>query len=226
MIRFKVLPAFCLALILSACADDPNRDVYPGAMTGAAADGSMGHYAGNQNGKYVGAAISAIAGTGVSAYMDSQRKQLEKQLAVEAAQNVLQIAQLKEGSLRVRVASDVNFDVGSAQLKPQALNTFSKIADILNTYDQTVVHVVGHTVASGSDELNQSLSERRAATIAEFLSDQGVSANRIRQEGRGVREPIVSSKTREGRQKNRRVDIVIKPVVAGREQEAWMPPPS
>ena len=225
MIRLKALAVASLVLCLSACADDPNHDAYRGAAIGAIAGGLLGHAVGNENGKYVGAAVGAMAGAGVGVYMDKQRKELEKQLATEAARKELQITQLKDGSLKVGVASDASFDVGSAQLKPQALNTFSKIAGILSTYDQTVIHVVGHTDSTGSDELNQSLSERRAASVASYLSEQGVPANRVRQEGRGKREPIASNKTKEGQRQNRRVDIVIKPVVQGREQDAWTPPP-
>lgn len=225
MIKFKTLAIASLALGLNACADDPNRDAYRGAAIGAVAGGLLGHAIGNENGKYVGAAVGAMAGAGAGVYMDKQRKELEKQLAAETARKELQITQLKDGSLKVGVASDASFDVGSAQLKPQALNTFSKIAGILSTYDQTVIHVVGHTDSTGSSELNQSLSERRAASVTSYLSEQGVSANRVRQEGRGKREPIASNKNKEGQRQNRRVDIVIKPVVQGREQEAWTPPP-
>ena len=225
MIQLKILTVASLVLCLSACADDPNRDAYRGGAIGAIAGGLLGHAVGNENGKYVGAAVGAMAGAGVGIYMDKQRKELEKQLATETARKELQITQLKDGSLKVGVASDASFDVGSAQLKPQALNTFSKIAGILSTYDQTVIHVVGHTDSTGSDELNQSLSERRAASVASYLSEQGVPVNRVRQEGRGKREPIASNKSKVGQRQNRRVDIVIKPVVQGREQDAWTPPP-
>jgi outer membrane protein OmpA-like peptidoglycan-associated protein len=225
MIRLSTLIVAGSVLALSACADDPNRDAYRGAAVGAIAGGLLGHAVGNENGKYVGAAVGAMAGAGVGVYMDKQRKDLERQLAAETARKELQITQLKDGSLKVGVASDASFDIGSAQLKPQALNTFYKVAGILSTYDQTVIHVVGHTDSTGSDDLNQSLSERRAASVASYLSEQGVPANRLRQEGRGKHEPIASNKTTDGQRQNRRVDIVIKPVVQGREQEAWAPPP-
>ncbi len=59
-------------------------------------------------------------------------------------------------------------DIDSAQIRPDALNTYAKIASILKTYDKTVVHVVGHTDSSGSAEHNQGLSERRAASVASY----------------------------------------------------------
>lgn len=205
MIRLKSFVVFLLALGLGACANDPNRDAYRGAA--------------------IGAAVGAMGSAGVGVYMDRQRKELEKQLAEETARKELQITTLKDGSLKVGVASDTSFDTGSAQIKPQALNTFAKIGGVLGKYDQTVVHVVGHTDSAGSDELNQSLSERRAASVTSYLEEQGVPDHRLRQEGRGKREPIASNQTKEGQRRNRRVDIVIRPVVQGREQEAWMPPP-
>lgn len=225
MIRFKVLAIASLVLVVSSCANDPNRDAYRGAAIGAVAGAVLGHAVGNEHGKYVGAAVGAMAGAGVGVYMDRQRKELEKQLAAETARKELRITQLKDGSLKVGITSDASFEVGSAQLKPVALTTFSKIAGILSTYDQTVIHVVGHTDSTGGDDLNQSLSERRAASVASYLSEQGVPSNRVRQEGRGKREPLASNKTKEGQRQNRRVDIVIKPVVQGREQDAWTPPP-
>lgn len=201
----------CLAVGLGACADDPNRDAYRGVAIG--------------NGKYSGPIASAVAGAGVGVYMDRQRKDLEKQLVVEIARKELQIIQMKDGALKVGVASDPSFDIGNAQMKPQALYTFAKIGDVLNHYDQTVIHVVGHTDSTGSDGLNQSLSERRAASVVSYLEQQGVSDNRLRREGRGEREPTASNQTRDGQRQNRRVDIVIRPVTQDREQEAWMPPP-
>lgn len=225
MMRLKSCAVFLLALGLGACADDPNRDAYRGVAIGAVAGGLLGHAVGNQNGKYVGAAVGAMAGAGVGVYMDRQRQELEKQLAEETARKELQITPLKDGSLKVGIASDASFDVGSAQLKPQALNTFAKIGSVLSKYDQTVIHVVGHADNTGSDELNQSLSERRADSVASYLGQQGVPDNRLRQEGRGKREPVASNQTKEGQRQNRRVDIVIRPVVQGREQEAWTPPP-
>jgi outer membrane protein OmpA-like peptidoglycan-associated protein len=157
--------------------------------------------------------------------MDEQEKKLQKDLAKEAARNELSIVRMTEDTLRVGIASDVSFDVGSAEIKFNARQTYDKIAAVLRDYDKTIIHVVGHTDSDGTDQYNQGLSERRAEAVANLLANNGVPSARVRIEGRGEREPVASNATAEGKRKNRRVDIVIKTVVEGREQDAERAPP-
>ncbi|MEW6166642.1 MAG: OmpA family protein [Pseudomonadota bacterium] len=224
---FRVVVCIAVAGALGACAtDDPNRRAKTGAAIGAVAGAVIGNQvSGARGAPIVGAVVGAIAGGAVGNYMDKQKAELERQLAEEAARQELQISELADGSLKIGIASDVSFDVDSAQLKPDALDTYAKIANVLKTYDKTVVHIVGHTDSTGSDQYNQSLSERRASSVASYMGGQGLPGTRIRLEGRGEREPIASNETADSRKKNRRVDIVIKPVIEGQEQQAWTPPP-
>lgn len=221
--------AVCVAAVvgLSACAaDDPNRRAKTGAAIGAVAGAVIGKQVSDARGApIVGAVVGAVAGGAVGGYMDRQAAELERQLAEEQARQELQITRISGDALKIGIASDVSFDVGSAQLKPEALNTYAKIASVLKTYDRTVIHIVGHTDSTGSDDYNQGLSERRATSVASYMGGQGLPGTRVRQEGRGEREPIASNATVDGRKRNRRVDIVIKPVVEGQEQQAWTPPP-
>lgn len=210
---------------LVACADSPNRDAARGAAIGAVLGAVVGNQSKSKKGKYVGAAIGALAGAGVGHYMDRQRADLKAKLKAEEEAKMLNITELAEDTLKIGIASDASFDVGSAQLKAESLNTYGKIGSILKSYDKTVIHVVGHTDSTGSDALNQTLSENRAASVAAYLANLGVDPARIRQEGRGKREPIASNATKDGQKQNRRVDIVIKAVVEGNEEKAWTPPP-
>ncbi|HSW14681.1 MAG TPA: OmpA family protein [Solimonas sp.] len=223
----KSLVVAVLATSLVACAtDDPNRR----AKTGAAIGAVLGAVAGNQvsgarGAPIVGAVVGAIAGGAVGNYMDKQKAQLDRDLAAEAARNELQIIKLPGDALKIGIASDVSFDIDSAQIRPDALNTYAKIASVLKTYDKTVIHVVGHTDTTGSDAHNQSLSERRASSVASYMISNGLPAGRVREEGRGERELAVRTGDGVKEARNRRVDIIIKPVIEGREQEAWTPPP-
>jgi len=223
----KPLVAATLAVSIAGCAtDDPNKR----AKTGAAIGAVLGAVAGNQvsgarGAPIVGAVVGAIAGGAVGNYMDKQKAQLDRDLAAEAARNELQIIKLPGDALKIGIASDVSFDIDSAQIRPDALNTYAKIGNILKTYDKTVIHVVGHTDTTGSNEHNQSLSERRASSVASYLASNGVPVGRLREEGRGEREPLVRTGDGVKESRNRRVDIIIKPVIEGREQEAWTPPP-
>ncbi|MGH8453430.1 MAG: OmpA family protein, partial [Nevskiales bacterium] len=177
-------------------------------------------------GKYVGAVAGAIAGGAVGHYMDEQQEKLQKDLAQEAARNELSIVRMSEDTLKVGVASDVSFDVNSAEIKLNARQTYDKIAAVLKDYDKTVIHVVGHTDSDGTDQHNQGLSERRGEAVANLLANDSVPSARLRTEGRGEREPIAGNATADGKRKNRRVDIVIKTVVEGREQDAERSPPN
>ena len=219
-----VAAAMAGALIVTGCAGDPHQRTKIGAGVGAVVGAVVGHQVDGDKGRYIGAAVGAIAGGAVGNYMDRQKAELERQLAEEARRNELQISEMPDGSLRVGVAADASFDVNSADMKSTSRATFGKIASVLKDYDKTVVHVVGHTDSDGSDDYNQQLSERRADTVANFMSGQGVPYDRLKTEGRGEREPIASNATSDGKRRNRRVDIVIKPVVEGQEQRAFQPP--
>jgi outer membrane protein OmpA-like peptidoglycan-associated protein len=221
----RTLATAALVASLGGCADDPNRRAETGAAIGALAGAVVGNQVSHGRGTYIGAAVGALAGAGVGHYMDKQHAELERQLKAEEDRKELSITRLSDDSLKIGIASDASFDVASSQMKANAMTTFSKIAAVLKDYDKTVIHVVGHTDSDGSDQYNQTLSENRAATVTTFMGGQGVPGTRLRQEGRGEREPIATNSTADGKAKNRRVDIVIKAVVEGNEEAAWAPPP-
>lgn len=223
----RISPVFLLAtaVTLSACADDPNRRAKIGAAVGAVTGAVVGHQVNDEEGRYVGAALGALAGAGVGRYMDQQHAELQERLADERAREELYITRMGGDALRVGVASDYSFEIDSAELSFDAQATFDKIANVFKDYDKTAVHVVGHTDSTGSDEYNQKLSERRASAVAKYLSSQGVTSMRIVTWGRGEREPIAGNDTKAGRTRNRRVDIVIKPIVEDQEKQAFEAPP-
>ena len=222
----KPLLISTLVVGVAGCADDPHRRAKTGAGIGAVVGAVIGNSVSDARGApIVGAVVGAIAGGAVGNYMDKQQRELEQQLSEEARNNELQIVRLSGDALKIGIASDVSFDVGSATLKPDALDTYGKIANILKSYDKTVIHVVGHTDTSGTSEFNQSLSVNRAASVGSYLSQSGVPQTRIREEGRGERELLARTADNVKDARNRRVDIVLKPVVEGNEQAAWTPPP-
>lgn len=225
MTRLSIVSLLAAAMVLSACADDPNRRTKIGAVVGAVTGGVIGHQVDGDKGKYVGAAVGALAGAGVGKYMDNQHAELQERLAAEQAREELYITRMGGDALRVGVASDFSFDVDSAELSFEAQSTFDKIANVFKDYEKTAIHVVGHTDSTGSDEYNQKLSERRASAVAKYLSSQGVNSSRMMTWGRGESEPVASNDTKQGRTRNRRVDIVVKPIVEGNEKAAFEAPP-
>lgn len=221
----QVIAAVTSVGLLVGCAtDDPNKGTKIGAAVGAVIGGVLGHQVNDDNGRYVGALVGLAAGAGVGVYMDKQQRELEQRLSEEQRNEQLKITRLPDGSLQVGVASEASFDTNSSTIKPEFIGTYQKIAAVLEDFDQTVVHVIGHTDSIGTYEYNQALSERRANSVATLLTNNGASNERLRVEGRGEREPVASNVMEDGRRKNRRVDIVIKPLVKGREEEAYQPP--
>ncbi len=106
--------------------------------------------------------------------------------------------------------SDILFDVGKATLTPDLKTSLAKIAGILTVYKDANVLVEGHTDNVGGEEYNQKLSEKRAGNVMEFLINPGgIPASRLNSQGYGFSKPIADNATKEGRQKNRRVDLVI-----------------
>ena len=222
----KTSAAGAAVLSLIGCAaDDPYKRTKTGAAVGAAAGAVLGHVVDDGGGgALVGAAMGAIAGAGVGHYMDNQQREFEAALAEEQLRNDLEIQRLQDESLKIDVSNEVSFDFDSANLKPAFLPTLDKVAGVLQRYDRSIVYIIGHTDSTGSDSYNQQLSERRATSVVDYLSTHGVSYNRLRTEGRGEREPRATNETEAGRQLNRRVEILIKPVVEGEEQRAYEPP--
>lgn len=105
--------------------------------------------------------------------------------------------------------SDILFDVNKATLKADLKTSLAKVAGILSVYQQFNVSIEGHTDNTGSEDHNMKLSQQRADNVKSFLVEQGIDAGRLTAKGLGMTTPIADNKTKEGRQKNRRVDLVI-----------------
>lgn len=204
-----------LALTLAACAaDDPNRRAKTGAAVGAIAGAVIGsQVSGGPKGALAGAVIGGVAGGATGNYMDEQQRAFEAELAEEQRRNDLEIQRLQDESLKIDVSSEVSFDFNSASLKPAFMTTLDKVAGILSRYPKTTVTVIGHTDSVGSETYNQELSERRARSVVVYLGDHGVDPVRLSAVGRGETQPRASNDTEAGRQLNRRVEILVRPVV-------------
>ena len=163
----KIVLASLIAATLSGCAaNDPNQKTKTGAAVGAAAGALLGYAVDDGTGGVLaGAAVGALAGGGVGYYMDKQQKEMEAALADEQARNELKIQQLENETLKIDISSEVSFDFDSASLKSAFTPTLNKVADILQRYPNTIIHVVGHTDSVGSESYNMKLSERSLLLI-------------------------------------------------------------
>jgi len=196
------------ALVLSACAPDPNNmqnRTVTGALTGAAVGGVVGAATGNRRTALAGAVVGGAAGALIGQQLDRQAEDLRRQLG-----NNVDIRNTGE-ELILTLPQDLLFAVDSANLRPDLQQDLRVIATNLVNYPRSDVIVVGHTDNTGAAAYNQSLSERRAQSVAQVLRSQGVASNRIQTIGRGLTQPIATNATPEGRRQNRRVEISIRP---------------
>src|SRR5712692_9513421 len=141
-----------------------------------------------------------------AAQAEAEKGQLRAQLLAQL-NSILQTRDSARG-LIVNM-SDVLFDTGSYTLKPGAREKLAKISGIVLAHPGLVLQIEGHTDSVGGDEFNQQLSERRASSVREFLAEQGVSPSSITARGFGKTQPVASNETAEGRQRNRRVELVV-----------------
>jgi outer membrane protein OmpA-like peptidoglycan-associated protein len=136
-----------------------------------------------------------------------QEKEAMRQKLLAQLNQVLQTRDSARG-LIVNM-SDVLFDLNQATLKPGAKVRLAKVAGIIQAYPDLKLQIEGYTDSTGSVEHNQQLSERRAAAVRDFLVAQGVGINNVTAQGLGPTNPVASNSTPQGRQMNRRVDLVV-----------------
>ena len=141
-----------------------------------------------------------------AAQAEAEKAQLRAQL-LNQLNSILQTRDSARG-LIVNM-SDVLFDTGSYTLKPGAREKLAKISGIVLAHPGLSLQIEGHTDSVGGDEFNQQLSERRADSVRDFLAEQGVAPSTITAHGFGKTQPVASNDTAEGRQRNRRVELVV-----------------
>lgn len=203
-------------LTTTACTTDPETGqkrmskAAIGGIGGALGGYLLGDLVGGRHDrteKILGAGIGAIAGAGIGSYMDEQERKLRQQTAGSGVDVIRQ-----GDDLLLRMPSGITFAFNDASVQPQFRPTLDEVSSILSQYPKTYIDVYGHTDSDGSDAYNQTLSERRAQSVAGYLTSHGVQSARIATRGFGETQPIASNATEEGKAANRRVEIKISPV--------------
>jgi outer membrane protein OmpA-like peptidoglycan-associated protein len=152
------------------------------------------------------AAGCGAIGAGIGAYMDHQEKILREQLVGTG----VQVA--REGdNIRLIMPNNITFATDRYDLKPSFADTLDSVILVLNKYPDTRLAVVGHTDSVGAVSYNQTLSEKRARAVADYLMSRQVEPSRITTAGAGETQPIASNVDEAGRAQNRRVELSIIP---------------
>jgi outer membrane protein OmpA-like peptidoglycan-associated protein len=118
-------------------------------------------------------------------------------------------AEVSGTEITIRLPGSVLFDFDSAQIRPDAERTLSEVASVINGYAKRPVRIEGHTDSIASDDYNQKLSERRAQSVRGWLAAKGVEGGRLAPRGFGESKPVADNGTADGRQRNRRVEVII-----------------
>lgn len=208
--------ATLIALATAACTTDPytgqqrvNRTAV-GVAAGAIGGYLLGDLVGGRHDrteKLAGAGIGALAGGAVAYYMNRQEEELRRQTAGTGVDVIRQ-----GDDLILRMPSSVTFDVDRWEVKPQFYSVLDDVGRTLGSYDQTYIDVLGHTDTTGSNEHNQTLSERRAASVADYLASRGVNRARMATRGFGETAPLyIPDDTEAKKAANRRVELKIVP---------------
>lgn len=205
------------ALTLTGCVTDPETGKQRiskaaiGGIGGALGGYLLGDLVGGRNDrteKILGAGIGAVAGAGVGYYMDQQEKKLRERTAGTGID-----VERQGDQLVLNMPGDVTFDLNSAVVKSQFRSALDSVASTLSEYPSTYIDVYGHTDLQGSETYNQGSSERRAASVADYLAGRGVNRARMATMGYGETQlKCAPERTQADYQCNRRVEIRIAPV--------------
>jgi outer membrane protein OmpA-like peptidoglycan-associated protein len=207
-----------LLFFLSACTTNPYTgeqeasNKAKGAAIGAAAGAVVGVLTGDdaderRKNALIGAGVGALAGTAVGAYMDAQENKLREQLEGTG----VSVTRLGE-DIVLNMPGNVTFDVNQSAVKGNFYPVLNSVGLVLNEFDKTLIDVNGHTDSTGSVEYNMGLSNRRADSVAAYLRAQGIDGSRVFTQGFGPHYPIADNAIAEGRQYDRRVELILKPL--------------
>lgn len=217
----RLIAGAILIVFLCGCATDPYTGekkmskTAAGATIGAAVGAAAGALSGKNSRQrrqraLIGAGVGALAGGGVGYYMDRQEEKLRTQL-----QNT-GVSVTRDGdNIILNMPGNVTFNTDSADIRSNFYDVLNSVVLVLKEFDKTLIEIAGHTDSTGSDQYNQSLSERRSASVGQYFMAQGIDRMRVMTAGYGETHPIADNTTPQGRELNRRVELTLVPLTQG-----------
>lgn len=194
-----------ISIFLASCKgmSKATKGAIIGTAGGAAAGAAIGSASGNTaTGAIIGAAVGGTAGYFIGRYMDKQAAELKKDL--EGAE----VERVGEG-IKITFHKGIQFAVNSSELTASSKTNLQDLAKTLNKYEDTNILIEGHTDSTGKHDYNMTLSEKRAASVSNYLKTLGVTGVRLTTVGYGPDQPIADNATEAGRKENRRVEVAI-----------------
>lgn len=214
----RLLIAASTAVLLAGCASQNPYDNQPpssnktatygglGALAGAAAGALISH---DDRGKgaLIGAAIGGASGAGYGYYADKQEAELRQSMQGTGVEVHRQGDQIK-----LIMPGNITFATDSSEIVSNFYAPLNNLASSFKQFNQNSIEIVGFTDSTGSRQYNMDLSQRRAQSVATYLTAQGVDGTRLSTRGAGPDQPIASNATADGRAQNRRVEVNLRPL--------------
>ena len=177
-----------------------------GALAGAVAGAAINHD-NRGKGALIGAAVAGAAGAGYGYYVDKQEEELRRSMQGTGVE-----VQRQGDTIQLIMPGNITFATDSADIASSFYAPLNNLAASFRQYNQNSIEIVGHTDSTGNHAYNMSLSQRRAQSVANYLTAQGVDASRLSTRGAGPDQPIASNATADGRAQNRRVEVTLRPL--------------
>ena len=177
-----------------------------GALAGAVAGAAIDH---NNRGKgaLIGAVVAGAGAAGYGYYADQQEKKLRESMANTGVE-----VQRQGDQIKLIMPGNITFATNSDAISSSFYTPLNNLANSLKQFNQNTIQIVGYTDSTGSRQLNMDLSQRRAQSVANYLTSQGVSPTNLSARGAGPDNPIASNADVNGRAQNRRVEVNLGPI--------------
>lgn len=214
--HYLFIAGLLIALMGAGCSTSKTTK---GAVIGGAAGGVIGGAIGKKGGDgtkgaVIGGVLGGTAGAIVGKYMDKQAKEIEEEVPGATVETTTttdpETGETVTESINVTFASGVLFEFNSSALTVSSRAELDRMAGVMNRYPDTDITIEGHTDSKGTDDYNMKLSQQRAASVSDYLAQDGIDRNRMITRGFGESQPVASNDTEEGRAANRRVILGIK----------------
>ncbi len=205
--RALVITAVAGALALTGCQNMEYDKAAIGTILGAGAGALIAKSNADKDKMGQAAAIGAVVGAGAGLLLDRKEKRLKEELAGTG----IDVDRNQDGSINL-VMPSVTFATNSYTIQPQFQAALNDVANVLRedgTSNKLALVIHGHTDNTGTDAVNNPLSQNRAASVKNYLAAQGISASRMTAKGYGSTSPIADNSTAAGREQNRRVEITV-----------------
>lgn len=214
----RLLIAASTAVLLAGCASQNPYDNQPpssnktatygglGALAGAAAGALISHD-NRGKGALIGAAIGGASGAGYGYYADKQEEELRRSMQGTGVE-----VQRQGDQIKLIMPGNITFATDSAEIVSNFYAPLNNLAGSFKQFNQNSIEIVGYTDSTGSRQHNMDLSQRRAQSVANYLTAQGVDGSRLSTRGAGPDQPIASNATADGRAQNRRVEVNLRPL--------------